>query len=624
MISWINKKMKSEKGAISAFALMSMAFFLIFIVSIFIYFSRMENIQAQTLRVLADKYGDGKPESEIVSTLVSNEADVIPIYTLEQLRDIGSNKYITVPQEEGKIYHYYRKEDLFPDDGSEGRARYRLMQNWYLDELKLVLEEVANNATTDANLFVGLEENQALGMYIVNFPEATAGDMAVTKTLIDYSASKGQYHAAGAKFVYEIVIRNTDVVNIEYIEIVDMMWKTTKVDDQEVLYKTTDSIQLYTDKPVNCVGQNPLTQTFDLNIVENADGTLGESIAKIYAIYTTVQDDVNNKYTLENHVEVKGKTNGRTITKTAKADDIIEYVKMPEYTVNDNLIVWYDGIDNMASVKNAIGGDLHSTVTTTWYDKAGGTLTDAEIENLVTNNFFGNNSWQNKYLQIGRVEYLNEDRTLVNFSETTELENIIQNFTTDSNNPAEYEFCIQLVFEPKSEGTIYSFRRAENINITNNTERRREQERYGAIVYENERITIKGDNGSTTITNDFPRIIENQKYILCVQGKYSRTSLMNDEMIYGLNYEAYLYNGTTFYDTDGKVEKFEVISLDRRQIEEETITIGFDYNRLGRNYNLRTGGGNMNMNLYSFRLYDRMLTENEINNNMNVDISRFF
>lgn len=98
------KKMniKNQKGAISLFVMLSMMFFLIFVVSVYTFVSRRSQTQAMTVDELQSIYKkDALAMSNERAPIDSTE--VIPIYNLEQFKLIGTDQYVEV---NGKIYMF--------------------------------------------------------------------------------------------------------------------------------------------------------------------------------------------------------------------------------------------------------------------------------------------------------------------------------------------------------------------------------------------------------------------------------------------------------------------------------------------------------------------------------------
>lgn len=627
MIKGLKNKLKNENGAISAFALMSMVFFLIFIVSIFVFFTRRSQTQAETLRLLADKY-NGKTEDDIVSTLVSNEADIIPIYTLEQLYEIGSDKYITVPQENGKIYKHSYKEDANTADEIDDRAMYKLMNNWSLDELTDVLLQVIANHPENTDGFVDLDTNQAKGMYIVNFPNIARGKLAVNKT-IKKSDAAGFYYGADSEIIYQIEIINDGEIDVDNIEVVDTIRKL--IDGESAI--TTENLKVYTDEA--CTTE--YTPYFTLKTTIQEDGSVIDheqheaskdcDICEfLYVKYVTSPEDVQNKHILENYVEVKGDSDGVT----ARANDTspkISFATAPDYH-KENLIIWYDGIDNEAEAGSEStlkkDGDPESTAEK-WFDKTT-PQTNADVGN--------NNNWEN-----GIYYKIEDENDIIEFSGTSELVDFVEELDTNTSE----DFTIQIVFKSNgNSGTLYSFGR-----INNNT-------RAMKIMINNRGyITFYSEEGGTTNLTGLGTVQKDVPYVLTIKGtfKYYDTKRENSGGggrkprpganqyyvdYYSLECEAYLDNINTLVQTPANAIIRPITQIRRDQYDYDNeennanVIFGFDYNLLGSEWETWSANGTVNedevleSNIYAYRLYDKKLTLDEIDNNVSADIYRFF
>ena len=115
------KKMniKNQKGAISLFVMLSMMFFLIFVVSVYTFVSRRSQTQAMTVDELQSIYKKD-------ALAMSNErapidgTEVIPIYNLEQFKLIGTDQYVEV---NGKIYMFGK------DNSATGKKYSYILKN---------------------------------------------------------------------------------------------------------------------------------------------------------------------------------------------------------------------------------------------------------------------------------------------------------------------------------------------------------------------------------------------------------------------------------------------------------------------------------------------------------------
>ena len=97
---------KSSNGAISVFVLMSMLFFLFCMIGVFSIVSKKAQTQTQSIVELKDKYYEESEENQVYQNKFANDDEVIPIYTKEQLDEIGTDTEIEI---DGKIYNFWYK-----------------------------------------------------------------------------------------------------------------------------------------------------------------------------------------------------------------------------------------------------------------------------------------------------------------------------------------------------------------------------------------------------------------------------------------------------------------------------------------------------------------------------------
>lgn len=86
--------LKSEKGSVVVYVLVTMIVFTIICVSIFIKSSNKQQMQIETLDRLQELYASDETAEEVYKKHVGG--DVIPIYTQEQFLAIGSNSVMTI------------------------------------------------------------------------------------------------------------------------------------------------------------------------------------------------------------------------------------------------------------------------------------------------------------------------------------------------------------------------------------------------------------------------------------------------------------------------------------------------------------------------------------------------
>lgn len=105
---------KSEKGAVTLVVLIGMLFLTVFLMSVYIKISNEAQGSLETTKQIAEQYNNIEDGELIYDSYFAN-TDIIPIYTVEQLKKIGSNEKILIDE---KIYtfspdaYYTLKSDL--------------------------------------------------------------------------------------------------------------------------------------------------------------------------------------------------------------------------------------------------------------------------------------------------------------------------------------------------------------------------------------------------------------------------------------------------------------------------------------------------------------------------------
>ena len=97
---------KSEKGAITLIALVTMLFLISFLMTMYIRISNKAQISAETTADIAKKYNN-IGDAEIIYDSYFATEEVIPITSKEELAKIGSGEKVEI---NGKIY-------IFKEDG---------------------------------------------------------------------------------------------------------------------------------------------------------------------------------------------------------------------------------------------------------------------------------------------------------------------------------------------------------------------------------------------------------------------------------------------------------------------------------------------------------------------------
>lgn len=147
---------KSSNGAISVFVLMSMLFFLFCMIGVFSIVSKKAQTQTQSIVELKDKYYEESEENQVYQNKFANDDEVIPIYTKEQLDEIGTDTEIEI---DGKIYNfsmekqYELKNNIIFDISEVSNSTYsNLNKNnfefFYLDSTTNKFYQVASESDT--------------------------------------------------------------------------------------------------------------------------------------------------------------------------------------------------------------------------------------------------------------------------------------------------------------------------------------------------------------------------------------------------------------------------------------------------------------------------------------------
>ena len=86
--------LKSEKGSVIVYVLITMIVFTIICVAIFIRSSNIQQMQIETLDKLQELYASDETAEEVYKKHIGGE--VVPIYTQEQFLAIGSDSVMTI------------------------------------------------------------------------------------------------------------------------------------------------------------------------------------------------------------------------------------------------------------------------------------------------------------------------------------------------------------------------------------------------------------------------------------------------------------------------------------------------------------------------------------------------
>lgn len=93
----------SQRGSISIFTMVTMIFFLVTIMSIYMISSKRAQMQTESVKLVQDKYYTPDEEKVAYQNKIAESTKTIPIYTKEQLWSVGSGEAIQI---EGKVYTF--------------------------------------------------------------------------------------------------------------------------------------------------------------------------------------------------------------------------------------------------------------------------------------------------------------------------------------------------------------------------------------------------------------------------------------------------------------------------------------------------------------------------------------
>lgn len=98
----MNKSLKSERGAITLVVLVTMLFLIAFLMTMFLKVANKAQTSAETTEQIKQKYNN-LGDTEIIYQSYFSDENIIPIYTVEQLKKIGSGEQVEI---NGKIYTF--------------------------------------------------------------------------------------------------------------------------------------------------------------------------------------------------------------------------------------------------------------------------------------------------------------------------------------------------------------------------------------------------------------------------------------------------------------------------------------------------------------------------------------
>lgn len=110
----MKNRFKNENGVISVFAMLAMLFFLLFILGSYLAVSRSNRTQKEANEEVLKLYSSEIIAQDVYDSMISNQYEVIPIYTYEQAKEVENDKLFWAIN--GKVYDFkskiYKKFEL--------------------------------------------------------------------------------------------------------------------------------------------------------------------------------------------------------------------------------------------------------------------------------------------------------------------------------------------------------------------------------------------------------------------------------------------------------------------------------------------------------------------------------
>lgn len=123
-------KLKSEKGSVVVYVLVTMIVFTIICVAIFIRSSNKQQMQIETLDKLQELYSSNETAEDVYKKYIGG--DVIPIYTQEQFLAIGSDSVLNINNTVYKLSKgltYYLQSNINISSGNDATNIINMIKN---------------------------------------------------------------------------------------------------------------------------------------------------------------------------------------------------------------------------------------------------------------------------------------------------------------------------------------------------------------------------------------------------------------------------------------------------------------------------------------------------------------
>lgn len=131
----MKNKFKNQNGVISVFAMLAMLFFLLFILGAYMTVSRSNRTQKESNDEILKIYSTEVNAQDIYDEMISYDSDVIPLYTYEQVDNIGSGNFYAIT---GKIYYFKPTTNSSGGLVHDSDKNYELKNNLNVPDLNYV------------------------------------------------------------------------------------------------------------------------------------------------------------------------------------------------------------------------------------------------------------------------------------------------------------------------------------------------------------------------------------------------------------------------------------------------------------------------------------------------------
>ncbi len=231
----IEKRKKSQKGAISIFVMLAMMFFLITIMGIYSISAKRAQTQTESIGFMQKQY-----YNEIENDKIADSTEMIPLYTKEQFWSVGNGGNVEI---DGKIYDF---------------SQANLNQYELKNDIVINLQTDLKNAQFKDNLLFGDNTIQTNNCEVLYY-------------------YKGNYYVP---FQYSDGI---EVINLNQ-------------ENQPVLSASGDDFSIIHEQVTDLVGKyylfalkNPIHVSFDYNYLENNLWENGNDVSNYYSNYATIR-----------------------------------------------------------------------------------------------------------------------------------------------------------------------------------------------------------------------------------------------------------------------------------------------------------------------------------------------